>query len=174
MIGRLKSIRAHGMGSDRYENIRLGINGRLETIQAAILLQKLTIFDEEIALRQTIASTYDQLLSDAGVVGHDRVVLPKIAAGNLSAWAQYTLLLPSGTDRLRLINDLKTAEIPTMVYYPIPLHRQAAYRDYPVAATGVPASETLAARVLSLPMHPYLKPETQARIVTELTQALRA
>ena len=170
-IVKLKSIRAHGMGSDRYENIRLGINGRLETIQAAILLQKLTIFEDEIAQRQKIAAHYNQSLTDMGATARS-VTLPQIAAGNLSAWAQYTVILPTNCDRAHLIAELKAAEIPSMVYYPIPLNRQAAYRDYPTVAAGVPISESLAQRVLSLPMHPYLTFETVEKIASVFGKAL--
>ncbi|MDI9409351.1 MAG: DegT/DnrJ/EryC1/StrS aminotransferase family protein [Candidatus Pacebacteria bacterium] len=171
LVVKLKSIRAHGMGEDRYQNIRLGINGRLETIQAAILLQKLTIFADEIDLRQGVAAHYDRLLSDMGAVAKG-VKLPRVAAGNLSAWAQYTVILPMGCDRARVIAELKSAEIPSMVYYPIPLNRQVAYCDFPLVAAGVGVSESLAERVLSLPMHPYLAVETQMRIAEVFCRAI--
>lgn len=163
MAAVMRSLRVHGQGSDKYDNVRIGMNGRLDTIQAAILLEKLAIFEDEIAARQTVADGYSAALE--GVVD-----VPAVIAGATSAWAQYTIKLD---DRDQVAGRLKAAGIPTAIYYPRPLHRQTAYRDYPIAPSGLPVSERLAERVLSLPMHPYLDDVTQDRIVGAVSAALR-
>ncbi len=162
LVATLRSLRVHGQGSDKYDNVRIGMNGRLDTMQAAILLEKLEIFEDEIAERQTVADRYAEALSDA-------VETPTVAAEAVSAWAQYTIRLP-GRDQVAA--RLKTEGIPTAIYYPRPLHRQTAYRDYPTAPGGLPVSERLAERVLSLPMHPYLDAATQARIIAAVLAAV--
>ena len=164
LIEAMRSLRVHGQGADKYENVRIGINGRLDTIQAAVLLQKLVIFPSEIAARERIAVRYNAGLSNA-------VSVPRVAEGRTSVWAQYTIRVPAATRR-RVISDLKEKGIPTAVYYPIPLNRQPAYAAYPSASGGVPVSERLASEVLSLPMHPYLAAETQDFIVGEVRRAL--
>jgi dTDP-4-amino-4,6-dideoxygalactose transaminase len=161
----LKSLRVHGQGSDKYDNVRIGMNARLDTIQAAVLLEKLAIFAEEIAARDRIAARYSALLGDL-------VVVPEVPAGLTSVWAQYTVRLPAGCDRDAVAARLKSAGIPTAVYYPKPLHTQTAYRDYPRAGNGLPVSEQLSAEVLSLPMHPYLDAATQERIVVALKDVI--
>ena len=158
----LRSLRAHGKGSEKYDHVRIGMNGRLDTIQAAILLEKLSIFDEEIALRQEIAARYSEGLRDVTRV-------PQLTNGAASAWAQYTLLLD---ERDAVAGSLKAQGIPTAIYYPRPLHRQTAYRAYPRAPDGLPVSEDLAGRVLSLPMHPYLDAPTQDRIIAAVRAAV--
>jgi dTDP-4-amino-4,6-dideoxygalactose transaminase len=162
----LKSLRVHGQGSDKYDNVRIGMNARLDTIQAAVLRQKLTIFADEIAARNRIADRYGELLSDV-------VAVPRLSDGCASVWAQYTVRLPPRCDRDRVAEQLKAAQIPTAVYYAKPLHRQTAYRHYPVAGNGLPISDRLAGEVLSLPMHPYLDAATQDRIADALRAALR-
>ena len=124
-------------------------------MQAAILLQKLTVFEEELEARSQIAARYNEALADQATV-------PVLMTGATSAWAQYTILLDH---RDQVVTKLKEQGIPTAVYYPIPLHRQSGYKHFPVAKGGLPVSEFLADRVLSLPFHPYLEPETQDRIV---------
>jgi dTDP-4-amino-4,6-dideoxygalactose transaminase len=166
MIAVLKSLRVHGQGSDKYDNVRVGMNARLDTMQAAVLLEKLAIFADEIAARDRIAGRYNALLGDV-------VSVPEVPAGLTSVWAQYTIRLPAGCDRDALAARLKSAGIPTAVYYPKPLHTQTAYRDYPRAGNGLPVSEQLSAEVLSLPMHPYLDEATQDRIAAALRAALR-
>ena len=161
----LKSLRVHGQGSDKYDNVRIGMNARLDTIQAAVLSQKLTIFADEIAARNRIAARYDSLLEDV-------VAVPKIPTGLTSIWAQYTVRLPSGRDRDVVAAKLKASGVPTAVYYAKPLHGQSAYRDYPAAGNGLPVCDRLASEVLSLPMHPYLDEVTQQRIVDGLRAAL--
>jgi dTDP-4-amino-4,6-dideoxygalactose transaminase len=161
----LKSLRVHGQGTDKYDNVRIGLNARLDTIQAAVLIEKLAIFAEEVAARDRVAARYDELLGDM-------VATPRIPPGMTSVWAQYTVRLPAGHDRDRVAARLKEEGIPTAVYYAKPLHRQTAYRDYPVAGNGLPVSDRLADSVLSLPMHPYLDEATQDRIAAALEAAL--
>lgn len=160
----LRSVRVHGQGSDKYDNVRLGLTARLDTIQAAILIEKLKIFPAEIVARDRVAKRYNEALADVAVV-------PRVASGNTSVWAQYTIRLPEGR-RDVLATDLKAEGIPTTVYYPKPLHRQTAYRAYPVAGNGLPVSEKLSQEVISLPMHAYLDEATQDRIVEAVRNAL--
>ncbi len=150
----LRSLRAHGQGTDKYDNVRIGINGRLDTMQAAILLQKLTIFEDEIGARQRIACLYADLLGDF-------VRLPQLIEGAVSTWAQYTIVTER---RDSVLTACKRAGVPAAIYYPIPLSQQTAYRHFPSGPEGVPVSERLAQHVVSLPMHPYLDPATQERV----------
>src|ERR1700693_1554669 len=122
----LRSIRVHGQGSDKYDNVRLGLTGRLDTIQAAVLLEKLKIFEEEIAARNRAAERYERGLGNV-------VTVPRLASGMTSVWAQYTIRLPEGTDRNEFAAALKAQGIPTAIYYPKSMHQQTAYRDYPGA-----------------------------------------
>ena len=161
---RLLSIRLHGKGTDKYDNVRIGLNSRLDTIQAAILIEKLTIFADEIAARNRVAERYADALSNV-------VAVPRLAAGATSVWAQYTVRIPDGR-RDAVAESLRKHDVPSAVYYPIPLHRQSAYAHYPVAPDGAPVSERLAGDVLSLPMHPYLDAETQARIAGHVADAV--
>jgi dTDP-4-amino-4,6-dideoxygalactose transaminase len=154
----------HGQGSDRYDNIRIGLASRLDTIQAAILIEKLKIFPDEIAARDRVACRYAEGLGDL-------VIVPKVAAGSTSVWAQYTLRVAGGR-RDRLSAALKAEGIPTAIYYPIPLHRQQAYKHFPVGEGGVAVSDRLAAEVVSLPMHAYLDEPTQDRIIDATRRAL--
>jgi dTDP-4-amino-4,6-dideoxygalactose transaminase len=162
----LVSLRVHGQAvkSDldgrsfdhdpRYLNMRVGMNSRMDTIQAAVLLQKLTIFADEIAARGCVADRYAQGLGDV-------VKAPTVIDGGRSVWAQYTIETP---DRDGLAAHLKAEGVPTAVYYPIPLHRQTAYAGYPQPG-GLPVTEALAGKVLSLPMHAYLEPGVQDTII---------
>ena len=165
LLAVMKSIRVHGQGSDKYDNVRVGMNARLDTIQAAVLIEKLAVFADEIEARDRVASRYSAALADL-------VPVPRVLDGVRSAWAQYTLRIDGGR-RDAVAAALKTAGIATAVYYPRPLHRQTAYRDWPVAGNGLPVSERLAEQVLSLPMHPYLDPATQDRVIEALRAALR-
>jgi dTDP-4-amino-4,6-dideoxygalactose transaminase len=160
----LRSIRVHGQGVDKYDNERIGLNGRLDTIQAAVLIEKLKIFADEIEARARAARRYDDRLRDVAIV-------PEIEDGNTSVWAQYTLRIP-GFDRPAFQAALKREGIPTAIYYPKPLHRQTAYKHYPAAGNGLPVSDRLAAEVISLPMHPYLSEELQDRIVGTVRSTL--
>jgi dTDP-4-amino-4,6-dideoxygalactose transaminase len=154
----LRSIRVHGQGSDKYDNVRLGLTGRLDTIQAAILIEKLKIFEDEISARNRVAERYAQGLGN--VVG-----IPRLAGGCTSVWAQYTIRLPKGCDRDAFAATLKAQGVPTAIYYSKSMHQQTAYRDFPMADGGLPVSEKLSADVISLPMHAYLEEPTQERII---------
>jgi dTDP-4-amino-4,6-dideoxygalactose transaminase len=160
----MRSVRVHGEGRDKYDCVRIGLNGRLDTIQAAVLLEKLKIFPEEIVARERVARRYSAGLADVAVV-------PKLAPGTTSVWAQYTIRLAPGA-RDAFAATLKTQGIPTAIYYPIPLHRQEPYQRFPVAEGGAPVSERLAEEVISLPMHGYLDETTQDRIIDAARQAL--
>jgi dTDP-4-amino-4,6-dideoxygalactose transaminase len=161
----LRSLRIHGQGRDKYENIRIGLNSRLDTIQAAILIEKLNIFPDEIETRERIARRYSDAFARS-----NRVRVPHVADGAQSVWAQYTIQVP---ERDRVQDDLKARGIPTQVYYHIPLSAQRGYSKYP--SVPLPVSEALGHTVLSLPMHPYLDEATQDRIVeTVLENVARA
>ena len=163
----LRSIRMHGQGTDRYDNVRLGLTGRLDTLQAAILIEKLKIFEDEIAARNVVAERYARGLGNI-------VSVPRLASGCTSVWAQYTIRLPKGSDRDAFAAALKAQGIPTAIYYPKSMHQQTAYRDFPVADGGVPISEALSDDVISLPMHAYLDEPTQERIIRAVRGALAA
>jgi len=162
----LRSLRVHGQGSDKYDNVRIGLASRLDTIQAAILIEKLKIFSDEIDARNRIANHYSEGLGD--VVG-----VPRVPAGYTSVWAQYTIRVAGGR-RDALAAALQAEGIPTAIYYPIPLHRQQAYKHYPVGKGGVAVSDRLAAEVISLPMHAYLDAPTQDRIIDATRRALKS
>ena len=161
----LRSIRVHGQGSDKYDNVRLGLTARLDTVQAAILIEKLKIFEDEIAARNEVAERYARGLGNV-------VTVPRLAAGCTSVWAQYTIRLPEGTDRDGFAAALKAQGIPTAIYYPKSMHQQTAYRDFPVADGGLPVSERLSQDVISLPMHAYLDAATQERVIQAVRGAL--
>ncbi|TMK52360.1 MAG: DegT/DnrJ/EryC1/StrS family aminotransferase [Alphaproteobacteria bacterium] len=161
----LRSIRVHGQGSDKYDNVRLGLTARLDTVQAAILIEKLKIFEDEIAARNEVAERYARGLGNV-------VTVPRLAAGCTSVWAQYTIRLPEGTDRDGFAAALKAQGIPTAIYYPKSMHQQTAYRDFPVADGGLPVSERLSEDVISLPMHAYLDAATQERVIQAVRGAL--
>ena len=160
----LKSLRIHGQGIDKYDNVRIGMTGRLDTIQAAVLLEKLKIFSEELQARDRIAARYSAALKDIATV-------PAVTAGCTSVWAQYTIRLAPGR-RDKLAADLKAQSIPTAIYYAKPLHRQIAYKSFPVADGGLAVSEKLADEVISLPMHAYLDTAVQDRIVAAVRSSL--
>jgi dTDP-4-amino-4,6-dideoxygalactose transaminase len=164
LAARVKSIRLHGEGVDRSEAARIGITGRLDTIQAAVLIEKLKIFPDEIEARNAVASRYSAALANVAIV-------PRIANQSTSVWAQYTIRLTRG-QRDGVVAALKRDGIPTAIYYTRPLHRQPAYRHFPLADGGAPVSDRLADEVLSLPMHAYLEPAVQDRIIESLQRAL--
>ena len=161
----LRSILFHGKGANQYDNVRVGMTGRIDTMQAAVLLEKLAIFDDEIEARNRIAARYTSLLED-------RVATPKVPDGLKSVWAQYTIKLPEGADRATIQAKMKQEGVPTAVYYPKPLHRQSAYSHHGIAGGELPVTDMLANTVLSLPMHPYLDEETQDRVVAALIAVL--
>ncbi len=160
----IRSLRIHGHGADKYDNVRIGLTARLDTVQAAVLIEKLKIFPDEIEARNRAARRYNDGLRDVATV-------PEVPNHSVSVWAQYTLRLAAGK-RDRLAAALKAEGIPTAIYYPIPLHKQVAYRDYPTVEGGLPVSERLAAEVISLPMHAYLDESTQDRIIGAVRRAL--
>ncbi len=153
---RLLSIRVHGQGADKYTNVRIGINGRMDSLQAAVLLAKMEIFPEEIERRQQVAARYDRLLAGA-------MQTPKILEGNVSAWAQYSVRHPH---RDEMIKKLRENGIPTAIYYPIPLHLQEAFSGLGYHKGDFPVAEKIAREIFSLPMHPYLEPQAQEKIAT--------
>lgn len=157
----IQSLRVHGKGSHKYDNERIGLNSRLDTLQAAILIEKLAIYADEIEARQRVADRYADLLSN-------HFATPTVPTGLTSVWAQYTIKLNSEQERAALQEKAKAAGVPTVVYYPMPLHMQTAYRNYSSDPQGLGVSEDLAKRVLSLPMHPYLDTDTQDKIVSAL------
>jgi dTDP-4-amino-4,6-dideoxygalactose transaminase len=159
------SLRNHGAGEDRYDNVRIGMNGRLDTIQAAVLIEKLRIFPDEIEARDHVAKRYNEALGDLATV-------PQVPSGLGSVWAQYTIRVPAARRDL-LAADLRAQGIPTAQYYPRPTHKQTAYADYPLAEGGLPVTDMLAQEVISLPMHAYLDEATQQRIVAGVRGALR-
>ncbi len=160
----LRSLRQHGEGRDRYDTVRIGINSRLDSLQAAVLLAKLSIFAEEIELRQQVAERYSAALADV-------VEVPVIDRKARSVWAQYTIKVDN---RDRVSAGLKAVGVPTAIYYPRSLNHQPAYRGYPTVAGGVPVAEALAQRVLSLPCHPYLDVATQDYIIDQLRAVIAA
>ncbi|CAM5344781.1 UDP-2-acetamido-2-deoxy-3-oxo-D-glucuronate aminotransferase OS=Afipia felis OX=1035 GN=wbpE PE=3 SV=1 [Afipia felis] len=160
----LRSVRVHGQGSEKYDNVRLGLTGRLDTMQAAILIEKLKIFPDEIEARNRVADAYAK--------GLDGVVkVPKVPDGNVSVWAQYTIRVKDGT-REAFAESLKAKGIPTAVYYPKSMHQQTAYRHFPVADGGLPVCEKLSRECISLPMHPYLDLASQERIIAAVREAV--
>jgi len=143
----INSIRLHGKGSEKYDNVRIGLNSRLDTIQAAILIEKLKIFPDELLARDRVASAYEIGLGS-------KVKTPRVAEGLTSAWAQYTFIVEN---RDAVQAKLKERGVPSVVYYPKALTQQDGYSSFPVVSSGVAISDALAGKVLSLPMHPYLK-----------------
>ncbi len=162
MAEKLRSIRVHGKGGDKYDNVRIGMNGRLDTLQAAILLPKLKAYPEELAARQRIAERYNEGLSDL-------VQIPHIPAGYSSAWAQYSILV-EGRDALQA--RLKIANVPSMVYYPKPLHLQGTFRHLGHGEGDFQLSESVSERILSLPMGPYLETTDQNHIIDSVKSGL--
>jgi len=158
---RMTQIRVHGQGKDRNENVSIGLTARLDTIQAAILLEKLAIFDDECAARQRVAARYNNIL--AGVV-----TTPVVRGDRSSVWAQYTI---RSTSRDKIVALLSAENIPTSVFYPKPIHVQPAYRAFPQAEGGLPVTEQLSREVVSLPMHAYLTESDQDRIAGAVHRA---
>ena len=162
----LRSLRIHGHGAHAYDHVRIGMNGRMDTIQAAILIEKLTIFADELDKRDAVAARYGAALGDI-------VTIPVVKPHCRSAWAQYTIRIADG-NRDAFAAGMKAHGIPTAIHYPKPLHRQEAYRHFPTAGNGLPVSEMLAREVISLPMHPYLEAPVQDRIIGAAREAVAA
>ena len=155
------SIRMHGKGTDKYDNVRHGLNARLDTLQAAVLLAKLPIFDDEIAARNRIAHAYTDGL-------HNVVTTPSVPDNAVSAWAQYSILVD---DRDQVAAMLKEAGVPTAIYYPKPLHLQTAYASHGHSLGDFPVSESASDRILSLPVHPYLDDEQVSFVIDSVHSA---
>ena len=156
----MASIRLHGKGADKYDIVRVGVNGRMDTLQAAVLIEKLAIFEGELAARRHVAQRYAD-----GLVGV--VAVPAVPAGAQSAWAQHTIRVPADR-RAEIAKALQADGVPTNIYYPRPLHHQTAYRHYPISGAGLRVSERLSQEVLSLPMHPYLSEDDQDWIMESM------
>jgi len=163
----LRSIRVHGMGEDKYENIRIGINGRLDALQAAILLAKFRTFPEEVLRRQEAAERYGSALGRAPA-GAAAFTLQHIPSGYRSVWAQYSILARDNDHRTTIQKALKKAGIPTAIYYPKPLHLQQAFASLGYKKGDFPVSESHAERIFSIPMHPFLNESDQERITEAL------
>lgn len=162
MASLLDSLRVHGKGAEKYDNVRIGMNSRLDTLQAAILLEKLSIYSEEIDARNRVADRYTNAL-------HNRFVVPHVPDGMRSIWAQYTLRAETPDARDAAMARLKDQDIPSGIYYPRPLHSQSVYAAFPTDPEGLPHSETAAGNVFSLPMHPYLFEDQQDLVIAALT-----
>lgn len=166
MYKEMMSLRVHGKGSFKYDNIRVGYNSRLDTIQAAILLPKLEAFEEyELDERNKFAKMYTEKLKDI-------VKTPVVPEGYISSWAQYTLILENAEERSYVQEKLKEEGIPTMVYYPIPLHKQIVYKDYSFNLEDLKVAENLCDCVLSIPMHPYLEDEQVKTVCDAVKKAI--
>ncbi len=164
LAAEMRSRRQHGQGEDRMTHVRIGMNGRLDTLQAAILIEKLAIFDDELKARDRIARAYNDALADV-------VEVPRIKRGRVSAWAQYTVRLNPG-ERETVRATLEDDGIPSAVYYHTAIHHHAPYTGYPQAGGGLAVAEELADTVVSLPFHPYLTPDLLERIVTTFRKGL--
>jgi UDP-2-acetamido-2-deoxy-ribo-hexuluronate aminotransferase len=158
---KMRSIRVHGGGNDKYNNIRLGLNGRLDTLQAAILIEKLAIFESELIMRNKIAKVYSDNLNP-------NFILPQVPANYFSSWAQYSILLKNKKEREKMIKFLRIKEIPTMVYYQIPLHIQKVFKYLNYKEGDFPQSESIADKIISIPMHPYLNEVDQQFIINKI------
>ena len=161
----MTSARIHGMGRMRYTHDRIGMTARLDSMQAAVLIEKLRLFTGELIARQGVADRYAEGLKDV-------VTVPQLAAGATSSWAQYVITLPQGANRQAVQERLNQHGVPTAIYYPMGMHQQTPYAHYPVAEGGLPITEDLCHRVLALPMHPYLEIDTQSYIIEKVIEAV--
>lgn len=157
--GIIRSIRVHGQGENKYENIRIGLNGRLDTLQAAVLLAKMTVFEEEMKVKNEIAARYTEGFQD-------RFVTPYIPHGSASVWAQYSLQASSLEERESYLKKYKDAGVPTVIYYPKPLHLQKAFSSLGYKEGDLPVAEEISKKIFSVPMHPYLSGELVERIIS--------
>jgi dTDP-4-amino-4,6-dideoxygalactose transaminase len=161
----MTSARIHGMGRVRYTHDRIGMTARLDSMQAAVLIEKLRLFAGELTARQGVADRYADGLKDV-------VTVPQLAAGATSSWAQYVITLPQGANRQAIQERLNQHGVPTAIYYPMGMHQQTPYAHYPVSEGGLPITEDLCHRVLALPMHPYLEIDTQSYIIEKVIEAV--
>jgi dTDP-4-amino-4,6-dideoxygalactose transaminase len=159
-----RSLRTHGEGTTRYDVLRTGMNGRLDSMQAAVLLAKLSVFQDELAARERVARYYDARLGNA-------VTTPARVRDAASAWAIYTFMLRDGNERDRVQAALRAAGVPTAIYYPRPLHLQPAYREHH-DGSQLPVAEDVAHRVLALPIHPYLTDEALEQVAGSVIGAV--
>ena len=163
------SCHLHGMGSDKYKYERIGLNGRIDTIQAAILLEKLKIFKSEIIQRNKIAENYKKVFKALNT----NIKLPKVLPKTKSTWAQFTIQLPEGCNRDELQVKMKDKKIPTAIYYPIPIHCQIPYKSFPISSDNLKKTNILSKSVISLPMHPYLTTKNIEYIAQSLHDILK-
>ncbi len=163
---KMQSIRVHGSGQDKYDNVRIGINGRLDTFQAAVVLEKLKIFDDEIHSRNEIAEVYSRKLTK-------KVIKPHIPINYISSWAQYSILCDNKSMRDMIIKSLSNNKIPSMIYYRIPLHLQKVFKYLKYNINDFPISEDISNNIFSLPMHPYLNKIDQNRIIETLNSIIK-
>ena len=163
LAAKMKSIRVHGGGKDKYENVRIGINGRLDTIQAAVLLEKIEIFDKELLSRNNAAKYYTQNINKM-------FIPPHVPDKYISSWAQYSILIPDHINRRDVIKKLNDNDIPSMVYYKLPVHIQEGYKKYKYKLGDFPISEKTSKKILSLPMHPYLSRDIQNKVIKVLNE----
>ncbi|MGE0114042.1 MAG: DegT/DnrJ/EryC1/StrS family aminotransferase [Steroidobacteraceae bacterium] len=167
----MREIRVHGQDK-RYHHPRLGLNGRLDSLQAAILLAKMEIFEDEVQARSRLGARYSALLTEA-FAGQQVIVTPVVEAHNLSVYAQYTIQVPhENNGRAQFEERMKAQGIPTAVHYPVPLYRQPVFTDLGYQASDFPVSEYIASRVISLPMHPYLTETQQQQVVAAVSKAI--
>lgn len=159
----IDSLRVHGRGTDKYDNVRIGLNSRLDTIQAAILIEKMKIFQDELISRDRIAAHYADAFKDTDIKA------PSVIEGGRSIWSIYTVEV---SNRDEFVTHMSEANIPTPAYYPTPAHKQSAYKDYPLAPRGLPNTEAASRKVVALPMHPYLSNGDQARIIDTALKAI--
>ena len=162
---KIRSLLVHGQGSHRYEHIYIGINGRLDTFQAAVLLEKFSIFPEECVLRQQVAERYSNAFND-----HPSITIPFIPEQYQSVWAQYSILLKQSRQRDQLQKHLSDNNIPSAIYYPIPIHKQPAFKN--LNSQSFPVSEDISQRIMSLPMHPYLEKSQQDLIIKTILEGI--
>lgn len=160
---KLRSLRMHGQGIDKYHNVAIGINSRLDTIQAAVLLEKLAVFDQEIQQRNALAEAYNEALSQ-----FDDIITPKVPEGYLSCWAQYTVVTPR---RDKLLEKLSEAGVPTAVYYDVCMHQQPVFSALGYDKNAMPVANSWTGNVFSLPMHPYMVSEDFERIIDVFRKA---
>ena len=157
----MRSIRVHGGGKDKYDNVKVGLNGRLDTIQAAILLEKVAVFESELKLRDDVAKYYKHNLPKS-------FTIPFTPKEYFSSWAQFSILPPIDVDRKTVMESLKLKSIPTMIYYKKCLHIQKGYQKYGYSLGDFPIAEQISNTIFSLPMHPYLNNEDQNTILNAL------
>lgn len=165
LAAKIHSIHIHGQGADKYDNIRLGLNSRLDTIQAVVLDAKLDIFEDELVKRNVVAQTYTETLKDI-------LETPVVPENSFSSWAQYTLKVKEGLSRENIIANLKNQGIPTAIYYPIPIHQSSAYVDIAADQIELPVTEKIAKTVFSIPMHPYLEEKEIRQICDAIKKSI--